>query len=57
MTSKGIPIGDEPATTPADFVPRRALVVAAHPDDELQNISMARSACGAARPGDDGRPV
>ncbi len=33
MTSKGIPIGDEPATTPADFAPRRALVVAAHPDD------------------------
>lgn len=33
MTSKGIPVGDEPATTPADLVPRCALVVAAHPDD------------------------
>ncbi len=30
---KGIPIGEEAATTPADFVPKRALVVAAHPDD------------------------
>lgn len=33
MTTKGIPIGEEPVSADPAFVPRRALVVAAHPDD------------------------
>ncbi len=33
MTTRGIPIGREPVSPDAEFVPRRALVVAAHPDD------------------------
>ncbi len=33
MSTRGIPIGDEPLAPDPEFVPRRALVVAAHPDD------------------------
>jgi LmbE family N-acetylglucosaminyl deacetylase len=33
VTAKGIPFGSDPAAVDADFLPKRALVVAAHPDD------------------------
>jgi LmbE family N-acetylglucosaminyl deacetylase len=33
VTAKGIPFGSDPATVDADLLPKRALVVAAHPDD------------------------